>query len=86
LFLCETLDLFNTSQVELNSTSSKPKYGPAVIHCSAGVGRSGTLVLIDAVLSLYKLYGDNIPMPVMDVLSEIRKGRMGLVQTHGQLK
>ena len=57
------------------------------MHCSAGIGRSGTLVLVDSVLTLYKLYGDiNLPMPIMDVLSELRRGRMGLVQTYQQLK
>jgi protein tyrosine phosphatase len=88
LEFCENLDLFNTSQhQQTNASSSKVKItGPPVIHCSAGVGRSGTLVLIDSVLSLFKLFGDDIPMQIIDILSELRRGRMGLVQTHQQLK
>lgn len=87
LEICENYDLFNTSQQQQQTSTKSSKFsGPPVIHCSAGVGRSGTLVLVDSVLSLYKLYGDNIPMQVIDILSELRRGRMGLVQTYQQLK
>lgn len=32
-----------------------PSYGPAVVHCSAGIGRSGTFCLIDFCLIKVKI-------------------------------
>lgn len=37
------------------SGSLDPFHGPAVIHCSAGIGRSGTFCLIDSCLKMVKL-------------------------------
>ena len=58
-------------------------WGPAVIHCSAGIGRSGTFILIDACLELLQ---KNVPFGVREVLLELRKFRMGLIQTPQQLR
>jgi len=58
-------------------------YGPAVIHCSAGIGRSGTFILIDACLELLQ---KRIPFEIKEILLEMRKYRMGLIQTTQQLR
>lgn len=59
--------------------------GPPVVHCSAGIGRSGTFCLVDTSLVLMKLNGNN-SVNVRDLLLEMRKYRMGLIQTHDQLR
>ncbi|XP_059884597.1 tyrosine-protein phosphatase non-receptor type 2 isoform X3 [Delphinus delphis] len=65
------------------SGSLNPEHGPAVIHCSAGIGRSGTFSLVDTCLVLMEK-GDNIN--IKQLLLNMRKYRMGLIQTPDQLR
>ncbi|XP_076171406.1 tyrosine-protein phosphatase non-receptor type 2-like isoform X1 [Ptiloglossa arizonensis] len=59
--------------------------GPPVVHCSAGIGRSGTFCLVDTCLVLIEESGLN-SVNVRDVLTEMRRFRMGLIQTPDQLR
>jgi len=62
------------------------QFGPPIVHCSAGVGRSGTFILVDSMIEIYKLNGEQVPIKVSKLLAELRTYRMGLVQTHQQFK
>lgn len=60
-------------------------YGPPVVHCSAGIGRSGTFCLVDSCLILLDEKGvENVN--IMEILLKMRTCRMGLIQTHDQLR
>ncbi|KAJ8914436.1 hypothetical protein NQ315_017532 [Exocentrus adspersus] len=63
----------------------EPSVGPAVVHCSAGIGRSGTFCLVDSCLVLIEKFGLNA-VDVKEILLEMRKYRMGLIQTPEQLR
>ncbi|XP_042237094.1 tyrosine-protein phosphatase non-receptor type 2-like isoform X1 [Homarus americanus] len=65
----------------------EPDVGPSVVHCSAGIGRSGTFCLVDSILMMLSkgLCGSG-PGKVIKVLLDMRQQRMGLIQTHDQLK
>lgn len=61
-------------------------HGPVVVHCSAGIGRSGTFCLVDSCLLLMSLRKDPLSVKIQDVLLEMRRYRMGLIQTADQLR
>ncbi|XP_024231831.1 tyrosine-protein phosphatase non-receptor type 1 [Oncorhynchus tshawytscha] len=60
--------------------------GPVVVHCSAGIGRSGTFCLVDTCLLLMSMRKDPSSVHIRDVLLEMRRYRMGLIQTPDQLR
>lgn len=59
---------------------------PAVIHCSAGVGRSGAFILIDLALHLVEMLGNIRGTDLDELFVELRRCRMGIIQTSEQLR
>ncbi|KAK2492523.1 hypothetical protein MC885_012471 [Smutsia gigantea] len=55
--------------------------GPITTHCSAGIGRSGTLICIDVVLGLI---GQDLEFDISDLVRCMRLQRHGMVQTEDQ--
>ncbi|XP_044282240.1 tyrosine-protein phosphatase non-receptor type 2 isoform X2 [Varanus komodoensis] len=68
------------------SGSLSLEHGPAVIHCSAGIGRSGTFSLVDTCLVLMEKRKYPFSVDIKQVLLNMRKYRMGLIQTPDQLR
>eukprot|EP01118_Nematostelium_gracile_P020542 TRINITY_DN998_c0_g1_i1.p1 TRINITY_DN998_c0_g1~~TRINITY_DN998_c0_g1_i1.p1 ORF type:complete len:354 (+),score=106.24 TRINITY_DN998_c0_g1_i1:98-1159(+) len=69
---------------EANLTPSRP---PVVVHCSAGVGRTGTFCIIDSILDKVKTdLKNNVPpkVNVIEAVLNARKERTGMVQTREQ--
>lgn len=56
-----------------------PDRGPLLVHCSAGVGRTGTFVAIDMLLDDLDGPGDQVD--IFSCVSYLRHQRMHLVQT-----
>ncbi|XP_037533108.1 tyrosine-protein phosphatase non-receptor type 2a [Nematolebias whitei] len=68
------------------SGSLGPKHGPSVVHCSAGIGRSGSFALVDTCLLLMDKRKSPSSVDVQKVLLGMREYRMGLIQTADQLR
>merc|ERR1712110_483853 len=60
--------------------------GPPIVHCSAGIGRSGTLCLVDSCLVIAESGVQLNLTLVLETLLEMRTQRMGLIQTEDQLR
>lgn len=68
------------------SGSLGPEHGPSVVHCSAGIGRSGTFALVDTCLVLMDRRKNPSSVDIQKVLLDMREYRMGLIQTPDQLR
>ncbi|KAJ8410232.1 hypothetical protein AAFF_G00202130 [Aldrovandia affinis] len=63
--------------------TSKSLNPPIVVHCSAGVGRTGVVILTELMISCLE-HNERVDVPVM--LSRLRQQRMLMVQTILQYK
>ncbi|XP_030637907.1 tyrosine-protein phosphatase non-receptor type 14-like [Chanos chanos] len=63
--------------------TSKSLNPPVVVHCSAGVGRTGVVILTELMISCLE-HNEKVEVPVM--LGRLRQQRMLMVQTVSQYK
>ena len=72
-------------QIGVNNPSLPGR--PNVIHCSAGIGRSGTYCLVDSCLEVVSRTKKPVTEEqILSMLLSMRRQRMGLVQTADQLR
>ncbi|CAL8258116.1 unnamed protein product [Boreogadus saida] len=63
-----------------------PDAGPMVIHCSAGIGRTGTFMVIDMILHSIDIQGVDCDIDIQKCIQMVREQRSGMVQTEAQYK
>jgi len=57
--------------------------GPVVVHCSAGIGRTGTFIAVENIIENINKY---LPIDVFNTVLELRKNRFKMVQTELQYR
>ncbi|XP_076073752.1 tyrosine-protein phosphatase non-receptor type 13-like isoform X3 [Mytilus galloprovincialis] len=55
--------------------------GPLVVHCSAGIGRTGALITIDIALARLESEGK---CDIFEIVKDLRRQRQGMIQTKDQ--
>ncbi|XP_062960308.1 tyrosine-protein phosphatase non-receptor type 11-like [Cynocephalus volans] len=66
--------------------SSVPEAGPMVVHCSAGIGRTGTIIVIDILVGVVRRKGLDCDIDIPKTIQLVRRQRSGMVQTEAQYK
>ena len=66
--------------------SLEPVPGAIVVHCSAGIGRTGTFIVIDIIIDQIKRQGLNCEIDIQRTIQAVRSQRSGMVQTEAQYK
>ncbi|XP_068250948.1 receptor-type tyrosine-protein phosphatase S-like isoform X3 [Palaemon carinicauda] len=67
----------------IHSIRGDPLTGPIVVHCSAGIGRTGTILLVLGVMDQINNSGY---MDIHEVLVKLRNGRPKLIENTAQYK
>ncbi|KAB0797154.1 hypothetical protein PPYR_08148 [Photinus pyralis] len=60
--------------------------GAILVHCSAGIGRTGTFIVIDMILDQIKKNGFDCEIDIQRTIQMVRSQRSGMVQTEAQYK
>ncbi|GAA6100382.1 tyrosine-protein phosphatase non-receptor type 11 [Tachysurus ichikawai] len=60
--------------------------GPIVVHCSAGIGRTGTFIVIDILIDIIREKGVDCDIDVPKTIQMVRSQRSGMVQTEAQYR
>ncbi|KAI5612252.1 protein tyrosine phosphatase, non-receptor type 11, b isoform X1, partial [Silurus asotus] len=72
---------------QVNRTqNSIPNTGPVIVHCSAGIGRTGTIIVIDILIDIINRQGLDCDIDVPKTIQRVRQQRSGMVQTEAQYK
>lgn len=58
--------------------------GPSVVHCSAGIGRTGCLIAID--IGIQGILQGDPKIDILRIVSTMRQDRAGMVQTRDQYR
>lgn len=65
---------------------SVPEAGPIIVHCSAGIGRTGTIIVIDMLVDIIQTKGLDCDIDVQKTIQMVRSQRSGMVQTEAQYR
>ncbi|XP_049532138.1 tyrosine-protein phosphatase non-receptor type 11 isoform X1 [Anopheles darlingi] len=79
----------NTRQAQLQLEGLVPVssiVGPICVHCSAGIGRTGTFIVIDMILDQIVRQGHECEIDIQRTIQMVRSQRSGMVQTEAQYK
>ncbi|PWW72139.1 hypothetical protein C7212DRAFT_360319 [Tuber magnatum] len=73
--------------IKLANEKNSGPHNPLIVHCSAGVGRSGTFITLDHFLremDAGAISTDERDDPVFEVVNQLREQRMSMVQSQVQ--
>eukprot|EP00040_Diaphanoeca_grandis_P026920 m.151845 g.151845 ORF g.151845 m.151845 type:complete len:508 (-) comp30783_c2_seq2:2617-4140(-) len=76
-------DILDAREAILQNQSEGTSTSPVVVHCSAGVGRSGSYIALDYAINQLQ---DEGKVDLLTIIDTIREDRVSLVQHYSQCK
>ncbi|CAH0716573.1 unnamed protein product, partial [Brenthis ino] len=76
----------NSRMYQVTQEKDPPQLNILCVHCSAGVGRTGTFVVLDILLDKIKMSGFNCEIDVHNTVKLVRSQRRGMVQNKMQYR
>lgn len=80
----DLLQLVQLSRVMYTQHSPKESHAPLLVHCSAGVGRTGTFVCVDQMMRAVENNGGGDVLDIFHTVYQLRRDRRYMVQTRAQ--
>ncbi|XP_063635716.1 tyrosine-protein phosphatase non-receptor type 11 [Cydia splendana] len=71
---------------QIMTSDSPPAAAVVCVHCSAGIGRTGTFIVIDMILDQIRKEGFDCEIDVHRTVQMVRDQRSGMVQNEAQYK
>ncbi|KAJ0183666.1 hypothetical protein K1T71_000089 [Dendrolimus kikuchii] len=80
------LNEINTRMYQISQEKYAPKQNILCVHCSAGIGRTGTFIVLDILIDKVKSHGLDCEIDVYNTVKYVRAYRYGMVQNKTQYK
>ncbi|XP_032511880.1 tyrosine-protein phosphatase corkscrew [Danaus plexippus] len=71
---------------QIMTSPDPPNQAVICVHCSAGIGRTGTFIVIDMILDQIRKEGFNFEIDIHRTVQMVRDQRSGMVQNEAQYK
>ncbi|CAG9558167.1 unnamed protein product [Danaus chrysippus] len=76
----------NRKMYQISQQKDVPEQNVLCVHCSAGVGRTGTFIVLDMLIDKIKQTGFNCEIDVHSTVKLVRAQRSGMVQNKAQYR
>ncbi|XP_075991111.1 tyrosine-protein phosphatase non-receptor type 11-like isoform X2 [Anticarsia gemmatalis] len=80
------IDHINRRMTQISQDSIAPEQNVICVHCSAGIGRTGTFIVLDMLIDKIKSTGFNCDIDVYSTVRLVRAQRSGMVQNKMQYR
>ncbi|XP_073967228.1 protein tyrosine phosphatase non-receptor type corkscrew [Choristoneura fumiferana] len=77
---------YRLQQIMTGAAPPPPPHAVVCVHCSAGIGRTGTFIVIDMILDQIRKEGFDCEIDVHRTVQMVRDQRSGMVQNEAQYK